>query len=127
MDKPVLITEFGCPAYQARHPEPVGELGQALYHLGNWIDLDSHLAGRGAGNALGGVIFAWVDEWWKAGQPPRFSPWVQDTTPNWSGPFPGGKNYEEWFGITSQGDGSRSPYLRQLRAAYRMYHSLWKP
>ncbi|HBH97889.1 MAG TPA: hypothetical protein DDX89_08975 [Candidatus Omnitrophica bacterium] len=127
LDKPVLITEFGCPAYQARHPEPVGELGQALYHLGNWIDLDSHLAGRGAGNALGGVIFAWVDEWWKAGQPPRFSPWVQDTTPNWSGPFPGGKNYEEWFGITSQGDGSRSPYLRQLRAAYRMYHSLWKP
>lgn len=125
-DKPVLITEFGCPAYQTRQSNETGELGQALYHLGSWVDLESHLAGRGSGNALGGVVFAWVDEWWKAGQPPRFSPWIHDTTPNWSGPFPGGKNYEEWFGITGQGDGSHSPYLRQLRAAYRLYHSLWK-
>ncbi|MBI4354113.1 MAG: hypothetical protein HY595_02640 [Candidatus Omnitrophica bacterium] len=126
LDIPVVITEFGCPAYQARQSEEVGELGQALYHLGSWADLESHMAGRGVGNALGGVVFTWVDEWWKAGQPPRFSPWNHDITPNWSGPFPGGKNYEEWFGITSQGDGNQSPYLRRLRKAYRLYHALWK-
>ena len=126
LDKPVMITEFGCPAYQAHQPDDVGELGQALYHFGSWVDLEDNMAGRGVGNALGGVIFAWVDEWWKAGQPPRFSPAIHDTTPNWSGPFPGGKNYEEWFGITSQGDGSHSPYLRQIRKSYRLYQRLWR-
>ncbi|MBI3323762.1 MAG: hypothetical protein HYZ92_00590 [Candidatus Omnitrophica bacterium] len=125
LDKPVFITEFGAPAYIAGHSLEEGELGQALYHFGNWVDLEDNMAGRGVGNALGGVVFAWVDEWWKAGQPPRFSPRAHDTTPNWSGPFPGGKNYEEWFGITSQGAGSLSPYLRQLRSAYFLYQKLW--
>lgn len=125
LNKPVFISEFGCPAYQADQPREVGERDQAIYHLGNWIDLEDNMAGRGVGNALGGVVFAWNDEWWKAGQPPRFSPDVQETIPNWSGPFPGGKMYEEWMGITSQGDGSHSPYLRQLRKAYRLYERLW--
>jgi len=125
LGKPVLVTEYGCPAYQADEPLDVGEMGQALYHMGNWVDLEDNLAGRGIGNALGGVVFAWVDEWWKAGQPPRFSPNVQETVPNWSGPFPGGKNYEEWLGITSQGDGTLSPYLRQLRKAYQLYQRMW--
>ena len=119
-----MITEYGCPAYHSITPRE-GETGQMLYHFGNWIDLEDNMAGRGVGNALGGVMFEWVDEWWKAGQPPRFSPNVQDTTPNWSGPFQDGKNYEEWYGLTSQGDGSHSPFLRQLRKAYELYQALW--
>ncbi len=126
LDRPVVISEFGCPAYQANRPLEVGELGQAMYHLGNWVDLADNMAGRGTGNAIGGVVFEFVDEWWKAGQPPRFSSTVHETVPNWSGPFPGGKNYEEWFGITSQGDGTMSPFLRQLRLAYFLYQQLWK-
>lgn len=125
LDKPVFISEYGCPAYQAGQSREVGELGQAFYHFGNWVDLEDHMAGRGVGNVLGGVAFEWVDEWWKAGQPPRFSPTVQETTPNWSGPFPGGKMFEEWLGLASQGDGSQSPYLRQLRLTYRMYEQMW--
>jgi beta-glucuronidase len=125
LDRPVFFTEFGCPSYQAGQPLETGETGQALYHLGNWVDLEDNMAGRGVGNALGGITFAWVDEWWKAGQPPKFSPWVQETTPNWSGPFPGGKNYEEWFGVTGQGDGSQSPYLRHLRQAFYFYERMW--
>ena len=126
LDKPVFISEFGCPAFQAGEPVAVTERDQAVYHFSNWIDLEAHLAGRGVGNALGGVVFEWVDEWWKAGQPPRFSASVQETTPNWSGPFPGGKNYEEWFGLTGQGDGRLSPFLRQPRLSYRLYQALWK-
>ncbi|MBI3319790.1 MAG: hypothetical protein HYZ89_04305, partial [Candidatus Omnitrophica bacterium] len=125
LDKPVFVSEFGCPAYQANQPPEVGELGQALYHFGNWVDLEDNMAGRGVGNAVGGVVFEWVDEWWKAGQPPRFSSSVQETTANWSGPFPDGKMYEEWLGIVSKGDGRLSPYLRQLRKAYAMYQQLW--
>jgi len=126
LDRPAFISEFGCPAYQAGKPREVSELGQALYHFGSWIDLEDNMAGRGVGNALGGVVFAWVDEWWKAGQPPRFSPTVQETIFNWPGPFPGGHMFEEWLGVVSQGDGSASPFLRQLRPSYRFYQQVWQ-
>ncbi len=126
LDKPVLISEFGCPAYRVDQSLEIGELGQALYHVGGWVDLEDNMAGRGVGNAIGGVVFEWVDEWWKAGQPPRFSPRVHETTSNFHGPFPGGQMFEEWLGITSQGDGSLSPYLRQLRKTYWLYQALWK-
>ncbi len=127
LDKPVLVTEFGCPAFQTGEPREVAERDQALYHFGNWVDIADNLAGRGQGNALGGVVFEWSDEWWKAGQPPRFSPRVQETVPNWAGPYPGGWNFEEWYGLVSQGDGAQSPYLRQLRASYELYKGLWNP
>ncbi len=125
MDKPVVITEFGCPAYQNGQSREIAEQDQALYHFGNWVDLADNMAGRGVGNVIGGVVFEWTDEWWKAGQPPRFSPTVQETQPNWAGPFPGGWNFEEWYGIVSQGDGSQSPFLRQPRVSYRLYEQLW--
>lgn len=126
LDKPVLITEFGCPAYQQGQSRETAERDQALYHLGNWVDLADNMAGRGVGNAIGGAVFEWADEWWKAGQPPRFSPTVQETQPNWAGPYPGGWNFEEWLGLVSQGDGSASPFLRQPRVSYRLYQQLWK-
>ena len=125
LDKPVFVSEFGCPAYQANASQEIGELGKMLYHFGNWVDLEDNMAGRGVGNAIGGVVFEWVDEWWKAGQPPRFSSSTQETTGDWSGPFPGGKMYEEWLGIVGQGDGRLSPYLRQLRKTYELYKQLW--
>lgn len=123
--RPVMITEFGCPAYQKGQPREMGELDQALYHVGSWVDLADNMAGRGVGNVIGGVVFEWADEWWKAGQPPRFSPTVQETQPNWAGPFPGGWNFEEWFGLMSQGDGTLSPFLRQPRVSYELYQALW--
>ena len=126
LDKPVLITEYGCPAYQLRQAREIAERDQALYHFGNWVDLADNLAGRGLGNAIGGAAFEWSDEWWKAGQPPRFSPTVQETRANWPGAFPGGFMFEEWLGLVSQGDGHLSPFLRQPRTSYRMYQALWK-
>ena len=33
--------------------------------------------------------------------------------------------FEEWLGMASQGDGSQSPYLRQLRISYELYRQLW--
>ena len=125
LDKPTLITEYGCPAYQRDVSRDRAELDQAMYHFGNWVDIADNLAGRGAGNALGGIIFEWSDEWWKAGQPPRFSPTVQETVPNWAGPYPGGFMFEEWLGLVTQGDGSVSPFLRQLRRSYELYQQLW--
>ena len=75
----------------------------------------------GAGNALGGVVFEWLDEWWKA-----YEPWIHDTKGVWKGPFPDGFMHEEWFGICGQGDGKLSPFLRQLSKSYYTYQKLWK-
>ena len=78
------------------------------------------LAG-GQGNALGGVAFEWMDEWWKA-----YEPAIHDAKGLWTGPFPDGYMHEEWLGMASQGDGKLSPFLRQLRKAYYMYQKKWK-
>ncbi|MCM8779599.1 MAG: tetratricopeptide repeat protein, partial [Candidatus Omnitrophica bacterium] len=121
-DKPAFITEYGCPAYVAGMSEEEAEIAQAEYLKNNWEDIKDNLAfGPGAGNALGGVLYEWMDEWWKAYEPAR-----HDTKGLFAGPFPGGYMYEEWLGIIGQGNGKRSPFLRQLRKSYFTYKELWR-
>ena len=121
-DKPALITEFGCPAYaEGKTPLEAEDL-QAEYHRAAWEDIERNAAfGQGAGNAIGGIVFEWADEWWKA-----YEPKIHDTKGLWTGPFPDGYMHEEWLGLAGQGDGSNSPFLRHLRKAYYMYKKLWK-
>ncbi|MCM8771139.1 MAG: hypothetical protein NC936_04650 [Candidatus Omnitrophica bacterium] len=121
-EKPAFITEYGCPAYIEGMNEEEAEDLQAEYLKDNWEDIKANMAfGRGAGNALGGILFEWMDEWWKAYEPAR-----HDTKGLFAGPFPGGYMHEEWLGVIGQGDGSRSPFLRQLRKSYFIYQKLWK-
>lgn len=106
LDKPILITEYG-----NLHVVPGGESfedRQLEYHRRAWEELYNNLAGgTGEGNALGGFIFEWLDNWWQGGQP------CQQNEMN------------EYLGISSQGNGSNSPYLRQLRKVYYYYKSAW--
>lgn len=120
--KPAFITEFGCPAYARHLTYDEAETAQADYHRGNWMDIEENLAGngRGAGNALGGVVFEWTDEWWK-----NYEPFFHDRKSDAIGPFPGGYYYEEWFGLAGQGNGQHSPFLRQLRRSYFAYKEMW--
>ncbi len=121
-DKPAFITEFGCPAYAQDRNAEQAELAQAEYHRGSWDDIENNMAfGEGAGNALGGVIFEWLDEWWKG-----YEPAIHDKKGLWVGPFPDGTMYEEWLGLCGQGDGKLSPFIRQLRQSYNMYRKRWK-
>jgi len=120
--KPAFITEFGCPAYAEGKSLDESEELQAQYHLGSWEDIAGNMAFAGnQGNALGGVVFEWMDEWWKA-----YEPAIHDAKGLWTGPFPDGYMHEEWLGITSQGDGKLSPFLRQLRKVYYTYQKKWK-
>ncbi len=120
--KPGFITEYGCPAYAGHLSREDAEEAQADYHLGNWMDIEKNAAGtkEGAGNAIGGIVFEWMDEWWK-----NYEPAYHDKTAGAQGPFPDGYMYEEWFGLIGQGNGKHSPFLRQLRESYFLYKELW--
>ncbi len=125
VNKPVLLTEYGCPAYFSGKDPDYAEEKQREYHQGNWEDILANSAGMGFGNAIGGVVFEFVDEWWKAGPPPKLSASAQETRGDFVANFPDGWMYEEWLGLTSQGDGSHSPYMRQLRKSYDYYKKAW--
>ena len=120
--KPAFITEYGCPAYASHLTKKEAEEAQASYHQGNWEDIEENSAGHpeGMGNAIGGVAFEWLDEWWK-----NYEPFFHDRKSDAIGPFPGGYYYEEWFGLAAQGNGKKSPFLRQLRKSYFIYKELW--
>ncbi len=129
VNKPVLVTEFGCSSFSERGMG-VGESYQARYIAESWHDIAQNACGGpGQGNAIGGVVFEWNDEWWKTGvDAPDGNTYPtdrHDTAKLGPGPFIDGYGYSEWFGVTGQGDGSQSPFLRQLRRAYFVLRRLW--
>ncbi len=135
-DKPVVLIEFGCDAYNA-YDKKEDEEAQAAFLEFQWSEIYKNLANNssGAGNCLGGTIFEWNDEWWKHNEwdPNAWS--VHDTESNWSN----GAYYfdikaernmnmnEEWFGIVGlqkvEGDvlDKRIP-----RKAYYVIREFWK-
>ncbi|MDD5066358.1 MAG: glycoside hydrolase family 2 TIM barrel-domain containing protein [bacterium] len=149
MDKPVIITEYGCSAYADGFTQDEIFNFQSEYHRNNWEDIEYNSCGSGSGNALGGVAFEWLDEWWKANEdlPDRIKQqkkvWYEkrqdeynkkddlagafkhDSVPQFGAPFLDGWSYEEWYGFCSQGDGYSSPFKRQLRPVYEMYRKVW--
>ncbi|MBF0121992.1 MAG: hypothetical protein HQL21_01125 [Candidatus Omnitrophica bacterium] len=122
LDRPAFVTEYGAPAYVKGSTLEEAEAVQANYHQGSWLDIMANMAGdeEGEGNAVGGIAFEWLDEWWK-----NYEPEKHDIKADVIGPFAGGYYYEEWFGIVGQGEGQHSPFLRHLRAAYFMYKKIW--
>ncbi len=124
-DRPVLVTEYGCPAFHPGKSLKEAELEQTESNRESWLDMEYNSAGTGIGNSIGGILFQFTDGWWKSGQPPTFSPFIHETLGQFPGPFPAGWFYEEWFGITGQGNGQHSPFMRQLRDSYFMFQELW--
>ena len=124
-DRPVLFTEIGCPAYAKKRDQ--AEKDQADYLVSNWEDIRLNLAGRtGEGNAIGGIIYEWLDEWWKTSKGNSWGdPDKHNTAGDFEGPFPDGWMHEEWLGIFGQGRGNHSPFLREPRAVYEALKQEW--
>ena len=122
--KPVLFTEFGSDAFNARSNKE-DQKAQADYMVGQWEEIYANAAGLGkAGNAIGGFTFQFSDGWWKYGQTDNLS--VHDNNASWSN---GGYQFdhqeglnnmnEEWFGICAKGPtDARGLYDLYPRAAY---------
>jgi hypothetical protein len=119
-DRAAMITEYGAPSFAKGYTEEEAENFQAEYHRGCWLDIMCDSAGYAAGNAVGGFVFEWLDEWWKAYEASR-----HDKRGLFTGPFLDGYMHEEWLGIVGQGDGKKSPFERQLKKAYFTYKELW--
>lgn len=105
---PVLYSEFGCDAYDAKRKEE-NPLPQAKMLLEQWREIYEESWGKGSvGNALGGFTFQWSDGWWKYKQQERLD--VHDANASWANggysfDFVEGQNNmnEEWWGITAKG------------------------
>jgi hypothetical protein len=122
--KPVLLTEFGADAFNARTLQE-DQTAQAYYDKGNWKEIYLNAAGMGkANNSLGGFTFQFSDGWWKFGQTRNLD--VHDVNASWSnGGYPhdlgDGENNmnEEWFGIAAKGPTNTQGFYELFpRAAY---------
>lgn len=135
-DKPILLSEFGADAYDA-YLKKEDQNMQAFFLESLWRQIYENLADnrKGAGNCLGGVMFEWVDEWWKHNSVDPESWKVHDTESNWSnGSYyfdiqaPKNMNMnEEWFGITALSADQKEFGLdkRVPRKAYYVIRDFW--
>lgn len=110
-DKPVMLTEFGLtePHYiSGVFDEPY----QAAVLQNYWCDIQNHSAGQKfPGNAIGGIIYSWLDSWWQNG--------------NENALYAGSPN-NETTGLIGQGSGVNSPYQRNPKKAYYMFRNIWR-
>ncbi len=131
LDLPVLFFEFGSDAYNARELRE-DQLAQAEILKSQWREMYNKAYGNGEeGNAIGGFVFEWRDEWWKYLQEENLD--TQDNNASWSNQAylfdwaPGKNNMnEEWFGITALGPAnSDGVYVARPRTAYDTLSAIW--
>jgi beta-galactosidase/beta-glucuronidase len=125
-DKPVLMSEMGCDAYDAFRKREDQSI-QADFLLSQWKHLYQNTTfWQESGNCIGGMIFEWNDEWWKhnPSAPDRWE--YHDTAAGWSNAayyfdIKANRNLnmnEEWFGITRFKKIQEAGYIKEPRKAY---------
>lgn len=131
LDLPVVFFEFGSDAYNARELQE-DQGAQASVLKDQWQEMYNKSYGNGEeGNAIGGFVFEWRDEWWKYLQEENLD--TQDNNASWSNEAyqfdwaPGKNNMnEEWFGITALGPAnSDGVYTARPRTAYDVLAEIW--
>jgi beta-galactosidase/beta-glucuronidase len=134
-DLPVVMTEWGADSFNAATRE-ADESNQAEFLKNQWKEIERNMdAKRGVGNALGGTLFEWTDEWWKGNENLPHTWGIHDEAGHWqnasyfydaNGADKMNMN-EEWWGIVSldtknnaQGYQDRIP-----KKAYNVLKNLW--
>ncbi len=120
--KPLLMSEFGCDAYDGRRNRE-DESMQREYLESQWLEISENLSSIDQDNVcLGGVIFSWRDGWYKSSRG-EYSD--HDTQSDWrNGAYEDPNMNEEWWGIVGI---SEDPEERILREAYDAIANLWYP
>lgn len=134
-DRPIVISEFGADCYDA-YLNKEDEDMQAFFLESQWQEIFKNLANQeGEGNCLGGVIFEWIDEWWKHNEQDAESWKVHDTGSNWSNgsyyfdiKVENNKNMnEEWFGIVAISKEQEYGIDKRIpRKSYYVIREFWK-
>jgi len=120
--KPLLMTEFGCDAYDGRrHQEDQSMQAECLE--AQWLEIGENLSSIDPDNVCaGGVIFSWRDAWYKS-RHGNFS--HHGTQADWRNEAYIDPNMnEEWWGIVAI---SENPEERILREAYDTISGIWNP
>jgi len=115
--KPIVITEFGIDALD-NTTKTEYERTQAYFDSTNWTQL------RAAGDVcVGGTVFEFTDEWWKAGDQNNHDYGGYPT-----GVHPDGYSNEEWWGVVAVTPDTDGDGLDEWkgRKAYYTFQQLWK-
>ncbi len=134
-DKPVVMIEWGADDFNAATREE-DETNQAEFIKLQWKDIERNMHGKkGAGNALGGTLFEWTDEWWKGNEniPNTWS--VHDEAGHWQNTSYHFDAYgadkmnmnEEWWGVVKLDPKRREGGVqaRTPKEAYSVLKELW--
>lgn len=131
LNKPIVFTEAGADAFNDILMQE-DQAAQMKYLKSQWEEIYRQAYGKGyCQNVLGGVVFEWMDEWWKRYQNKNLD--IHDAA-SWSSSaydadYKDGVNNmsEEWFGICAQSpikeDGIN---IRIPRASYYMLKDMWE-
>ena len=133
LDKPIIYTEFGADAWNAALQEEDG-YNQARFLKSQWREIYEQAYGKGRSqNIIGGVVFQWMDEWWKYRL--EFELFTHNTEGTWRHPaYYDGEGIgsdnnmnEEWWGIIAQSTEKKDGVHRRIpRPAYYTVAEVWK-
>lgn len=134
-DLPVLMVEFGADSFNASTREP-DEANQAEFLKLQWKEIERNFAGgKGVGNALGGTIFEWNDEWWKGNENIPHTWSVHDEAGHWQNTsyhydaYGADRNNmnEEWWGIVSLDPKKKTGGVQERlpKKAHSVLQELW--
>jgi len=117
--KPMYFSEYGTDAYHSTFLDVLDgaedEDLQAGFNRGLWSEIVANLSALHlSGVCLGGTVFEWNDEWWKARSQDGASVFVQENLGYYGGQADGFAN-EEWFAIVAVD--------RRVRQSYRNFQA----